>query len=212
VRGTARIVAGAYRERGVWWAILGISWFFSVGAVLLSEFAPLVSDTLGGRQSVATLFLLVFSVSVAIGSVAVNTLLGGRVSARTVPASALVLALLLIDLAWATHGYTRPPAPIGVRGFVAVAAHWRILLDLAGIAIAGGMFVVPLYAILQTAGAAAERSRAIAANNVVNAIVTVVMVPLVIALLRAGIGIPGVIGLLGIATLPVAWGARRLPV
>ena len=211
LRGTARIVAGAYRDRGVWLAILGISWFFSVGAVLLSEFAPLVSDVLGGLQSVATLFLLVFSVCVAIGSVAVNTLLRGKVSARTVPGSALVLGLLLIDLWWATHAHVRPPTPIGVRDFVAAAANWRILLDLAGIAIAGGMFVVPLYAILQTAGAAAERSRAIAANNVVNAIMTVVMVPLVVMLLRAGIGVPGVIGLLGAATLPVAWMARRLP-
>jgi len=209
-RSSWRIVAAAHRDRRLWLAILGISWFFSVGAVLLSEFAPLVSDVLGGRQSVATLFLLVFSVSVALGSVLVNTLLGGRISARTVPAAALVLAAFLIDLWWSTHGHARPAVAIGVRAFVASPAHWRILLDLAGVAGAGGMFVVPLYAILQTGSAPAERSRIIAANNIVNAVMTVAMVVLVGLMLSRGVGIPGVIGTLGALTLPVALLAIRL--
>ena len=210
-RGTWRIVARAYRDRGVWLAILGISWFFSVGAVLLSEFAPLVSDVIGGRQSVATLFLLVFSISVALGSLLVNTLLGGKVTARGVPASAGALGVAMIDLWWSTHGARPPAAPLGVAAFVAAPGSWRILLDIAGIAIAGGTFVVPLYSILQTSSAAAERSRTIAANNIVNAGMTVAMVALVVALLRAGIGIPALIGLLGLATLGVALLARRLP-
>jgi acyl-[acyl-carrier-protein]-phospholipid O-acyltransferase/long-chain-fatty-acid--[acyl-carrier-protein] ligase len=203
-RSTWRITRAARRDRPLWLAILGISWFFSVGAVLLSEFAPLVSDVLGGRQSVATLFLLVFSVSVALGSVLVNTLLRGTVSARYVPAAALLLAAFLIDLWWSTHSPVRSADPIGVRAFVAAAANRRILIDLAGIAVAGGMFVVPLYAILQTGSAPAERSRTIAANNVVNAIMTVAMVGLVSLLLGRGVGIPAVIGVLGALTLPVA--------
>jgi acyl-[acyl-carrier-protein]-phospholipid O-acyltransferase/long-chain-fatty-acid--[acyl-carrier-protein] ligase len=203
-RSTWDVVGAARRDRRLWLAILGISWFFSVGAVLLSEFAPLVSDVLGGRQSVATLFLLVFSVSVALGSVLVNTLLGGKVSARYVPAAALVLAGFLIDLWWSTHDHARSPGMIGVGGFVAVPGNWRILIDLAGIAIAGGIFVVPLYAILQTGSPPAERSRIIAANNIVNAIVTVALVGIVSLAFGLGIGVPGVIGALGALTLPVA--------
>jgi len=203
-RSTWDVVGAARRDRRLWLAILGISWFFSVGAVLLSEFAPLVSDVLGGRQSVATLFLLVFSVSVALGSVLVNTLLGGKVSARYVPAAALVLAGFLIDLWWSTHDHVRSPGTIGVGTFVAVPGNWRILIDLAGIAIAGGIFVVPLYAILQTGSPPAERSRIIAANNIVNAIVTVALVGIVSLAFGLGIGVPGVIGALGVLTLPVA--------
>ena len=86
-------------------AILGISWFFAVGAVLLTDFAPLVSGTLGGRQEVVTLFLLVFSVSIALGSLAVNRLLAGEVSARYVPVSALFLAGFMIDLWLSTGGF-----------------------------------------------------------------------------------------------------------
>ncbi len=204
LRSTWHILAAARRDRGVWLAILGISWFFSVGAVLLSEFAPLVSDVLGGRQSVATLFLLIFSVSVALGSVLVNTLLGGKVSARFVPTAALVLGGCMLDLWWSTRGYAKPGDTVGIGAFVAAPRNWRILIDLAGIAIAGGMFVVPLYAILQTASLPAERSRTIAANNVVNAVMTVAMVGLVSLMLARGVGIPGVIGTLGALTLPVA--------
>jgi len=181
-----------------------------VGAVLLSQFGPLVSGVIGGRPAVATLFLLVFSVGVALGSVLVNTLLEGKVSARYVPAAALVLAGSMIDLWLSTSGYARPAETIGIAAFLRVPANWRILLDLAGIAVAGGLFVVPLYATLQTESPPAERSQTIAANNIANAIMTVAMVGVVTAMLARGIGIPSVIGALGAMTLPVALIARRL--
>jgi len=202
LRGTWRILSVARSGRGVWLAILGISWFFSVGAILLSEFAPLVSGTLHAGPGVVTLFLLVFSVSVALGSLAVGRLLGGEVSARYVPVAALGMAAFLIDLWLATRGYTGAGAD--VAGFVAGAGSWHILLALAGIAFSGGVFIVPLYAILQVYSDPAQRSQVIAANNIVNAAVTVVMVAVVAALLANGAGVPGVIGTLGFATLAVA--------
>jgi len=202
LRGTWRILSVARSGRGVWLAILGISWFFSVGAILLSEFAPLVSGTLHAGPGVVTLFLLVFSVSVALGSLAVGRLLGGEVSARYVPVAALGMAAFLIDLWLATRSYTGTGSD--VAGFLAGAGSWHILLALAGIAFSGGVFIVPLYAILQVHSDPAQRSQVIAANNIVNAAVTVVMVAVVAALLANGAGVPGVIGTLGFATLAVA--------
>ncbi|MET1112220.1 MAG: acyl-[ACP]--phospholipid O-acyltransferase [Allosphingosinicella sp.] len=203
-RSTWRILKSARHGRGVWLSILGISWFFAVGAVLLAQFAPLVGNVLQARQEVATLFLLVFSLSVAFGSMAVNRLLKGEVSARYVPVSALALAAFMIDLWLSTRGYS-PAAPgASVGQFTANAGGWRILIDLAGIAFAGGMFIVPLYAILQTHSPAAERSRTIAANNVVNAAVSVALVGILILLLTYSVSIPSIIGLLGAATLAVA--------
>ncbi|QPQ54380.1 acyl-[ACP]--phospholipid O-acyltransferase [Allosphingosinicella flava] len=203
-RGTWHILKAAHHGRGVWLSVLGISWFFSVGAVLLSEFAPLVNGVLGAQQEVATLFLLIFSVSVAIGSVLVNKLLAGEVSARYVPVSALAMSVFMIDLWLATRGYSAPAAAATITQFLESAGSWHILIDLAGIALAGGMFIVPLYAILQTHSPPEERSRTIAANNIVNAAVTVLMVAILTLLLSRGVTVPAVIGTLGFATLVVA--------
>lgn len=203
-RSTWQILKSARHGRGVWLSILGISWFFAVGAVLLAQFAPLVGNVLDARQEVATLFLLVFSVSVALGSMAVNRLLKGEVSARYVPISALALAAFMIDLWLSTRGYVPAAPDANVGRFWANPGSWRILVDLAGIAFAGGMFIVPLYAILQTHSPAGERSRTIAANNIVNAAVSVLLVGILILLLGANVSVPAIIGLLGAGTLAVA--------
>lgn len=204
VRGTREILRVARRYEGAWLCILGISWFFAVGAVMLSEFAPLATGTLGAGPGVVTLFLLIFSVAVALGSLTVNRLLGGEISARYVPVSALLMAGFIIDLWLATSSYRPQGNAADMAAFAASPGAWRILLDLAGTAFAGGMFIVPLYAILQTATDPSERSRVIAANNIVNAVVTVVLVGVVALLLGRGVGVPGIFGALGFATLAVA--------
>jgi hypothetical protein len=90
--------------------------------------------------------------------------------------------------------------------------HWRILGDLFGIAVAGGIFIVPLYALLQVASEAGHRARAIAANNVVNAAAMVLSALVTMALIAAGVSVPGLFLLSGAATIAVAalvW--RALP-
>lgn len=203
-RSTADVIKSARYGRGVWLSILGISWFFAVGAVLLAEFAPLVKSVLNARPEVATLFLLIFSVSVALGSLTVNKLLAGEVSARYVPISALALAAFLIDLWLATRGYQPAVSMATARQFLDSSGSLRIVIDLVGIAFAGGVFIVPLYAILQTHSPAEMRSRTIAANNIMNAAATVAMVAIVTGLLALGASVPGIIGALGFATLAVA--------
>jgi acyl-[acyl-carrier-protein]-phospholipid O-acyltransferase/long-chain-fatty-acid--[acyl-carrier-protein] ligase len=206
-KGTARIMRAAIATRGVWGAILGISWFFAVGAVIMSEFAPLVSGTLDAKQEVVTLFLLVFSLSIALGSLLVNRLLKGEVSARYVPVAALGMAFFLISLWLATSGYDVQTQGADTRTFLASDGAWGILISLAGIAFSGGVFIVPLYAILQTASAPEERSQMIAANNVANAGLTVTLVGVTALLLAYGFDVPGIIGFLGLSTLAVALAA-----
>ncbi|WP_336969430.1 acyl-[ACP]--phospholipid O-acyltransferase [Sphingobium aromaticiconvertens] len=203
-KSTWHILKAARHGRGVWLSILGISWFFAIGAVLLAEFAPLVSGVLQAKQEVATFFLLIFSLSVALGSLLVNRLLGGAVSARFVPVSALALASFMIDLWLSTTAYVPTRTGAGIADFVGSAGSWRIMVDLFGIAFAGGMFIVPLYAILQTHSPREERSRTIAANNIVNAAITVVVVVIVTLMLARGESVPGVIGVMGFATLSIA--------
>lgn len=203
-KGTLEILGTARHGRGVWLSILGISWFFASGAVLVSEFAPLVSGTLAAKQEVATLFLVVFSLAIALGSFAVNKMLKGEVSARYVPASALVLAVGLIDLWLSTRGFSVRTSGASVAQFLSTPGAIHILIDLGIIAFAGGMFIVPLYAILQVKSPPEERSQIIAANNIVNAGVTVLAVVIMTLLLANGMDIPSLIGVLGFATLAVA--------
>ncbi len=203
-KGTWDVLRTAQAGRGLWLSILGISWFFAVGAVVVAQFAPLVSGTLGAGQSVVTLFLLVFSVAVALGSMTVNRLLKGEVSARYVPGAALGMAVSLIALWLAASGFDVRTSGATVAAFVATPGAIPILACLATLAFAGGMFIVPLYAILQTYSPPEARSRIIAANNILNAGVTVAVVASTAGLLAMGTGVPGVIGALGFATLAVA--------
>jgi acyl-[acyl-carrier-protein]-phospholipid O-acyltransferase/long-chain-fatty-acid--[acyl-carrier-protein] ligase len=203
-RSTWHVLKSAHDGRDAWLCILGISWFFAIGAVLLNDFAPLVTNRLGAGKHVVTLFLLVFSISIAIGSLAVNRLLKGKVSARYVPLSALLMAGFMIDLWLATRGFAVTAPGADIARFVAAPGSWRILIDLAGLAFAGGMFIVPLYALLQTNSPVAERSRIIAANNIVNSLVIVLVMAVVIAMAHYGASIPAVIATMGFSTLVVA--------
>ena len=150
-------------------AILSISFFWAMGAVLAAQFPPLVKNALGADQTVATLFLSVFSVGVAIGSVIVNRLLKNQVSARYSPVSALFMGLFVLDLFrrvrhWPTHG----GGLHDIGTFLTVPNSWMVVVDLLGVAVAGGMFVVPLYAFLTTTVPRSETARTVAANNIVN--------------------------------------------
>jgi len=169
VRASITLVRATLHIRRLFLAILAISFFWAMGAVLAAQFPPLVKNGLSSDQTVATLFLAVFSVGVAIGSVIVNTLLKGRVSARYAPASALLMGIFVLDLYrrvrhWPSHG-----GPLhDIQTFLTVPNSWMVIVDLLGVAVAGGMFVVPLYAFLTITVPKSETARTIAANNIVN--------------------------------------------
>ena len=199
-----RLVRNAMAIRPVWSAILAIAWFYALGAVLLGELIPLVKGVLHAGQDVAVLFLTLFSVGVALGSLLVNRLLKGEVSARFVPASALLLGVFLLDLAFAVGGFRPAAQDVGIAGFVASFSAWRILFDLAAMALSGGVFVIPLYAVLQKDSPDQERSRILAANNIVTAGLTVVAILMAAGLLKLGVGIAGLIAAMGLSALAVA--------
>jgi acyl-[acyl-carrier-protein]-phospholipid O-acyltransferase / long-chain-fatty-acid--[acyl-carrier-protein] ligase len=210
VAATTRVLREAVREKIPFRAMLGISWFWLAGAIYLSQFPAYVRFSLGGQEAVVTLFLTVFTVGIAIGSLLCSRILGGRLSARTVPWGALGIAVFSIDL-WAASPAAMPIAALtGLAGFVAAPTHWRILADLLGIAMSGGIFIVPLYVLLQAASPPAQRARAIAANNVVNAAAMVIAAAATMALLAAGVGVPGLFLLTGAATLLIAAAFWRL--
>jgi acyl-[acyl-carrier-protein]-phospholipid O-acyltransferase/long-chain-fatty-acid--[acyl-carrier-protein] ligase len=201
---TAELVREAVAWRVPFRAMLGISWFWLVGALYLSQFPSYVRFVLGCEETVVTLFLAVFSVGVGAGSMLCNRLLRGKVSARTVPWGILGLALFSIDLWLASPAASDGAVLMPVSAFLAHPAGWRILVDLFGIAASGGVFIVPLYALLQTASDERRRARTIGANNVINAAAMVLSAILTMALVAAGVSVPGQFLLAGIASVAVA--------
>ncbi len=169
VRSSWRLVNSTMHIPRLFLAIVSISFFWAIGAILAAQFPPLVKNALGADNTVATLFTAIFSVGVAIGSIIVNRLLKGHVSARYSPGSVIVMGLFVLDLWWNVKGWEHVGTGLmNWRDFLALTTGDRIILDLLGIAIAGGMFVVPLYAFLTTTVAKSQTARTVAANNIVN--------------------------------------------
>ncbi len=168
-RSSWRLVNSTMHIPRLFLAIVSISFFWAIGAILAAQFPPLVKNALGADNTVATLFTAIFSVGVAIGSIIVNRLLKGHVSARYSPGSVIVMGLFVLDLWWNVKGWEHVGTGLmNWREFLALTTGDRIILDLLGIAIAGGMFVVPLYAFLTTTVAKSQTARTVAANNIVN--------------------------------------------
>ena len=205
IAATARLIAEARRERVRFRSILGISWFWLVGATYLSQFPTYVHLYLNSEEGVVSLFLTVFSVGVGCGSLLGNRILKGRINAKVVPWAGLGIALFSI-LLWAASpgGGAYTGALLTVGDFLAAPMHWAILVALFGIAVSGGVFVLPLYTLLQVAGDEHRRARAIGANNVVNAAAMVLSAIAVVGLVAAGVSVPQLFLLTGILTLGVA--------
>ncbi|QXQ08704.1 MFS transporter [Sphingosinicellaceae bacterium] len=180
-------LGGAFANRSIAVATIAISWFWAIGAIYTTQFAPLAKSVLGGSEGVATLFLAAFSVGVALGSVAVGRLLKGRVSVRLAPCAGLVMAVAGIDLYFAESAFAADAGTL--MQFLARPAAWRLLADLSVLSFAGGVFSVPLYAVLQTAGEPGGRSRAIAANNIINGVFQIGGVVAIGAAVSGGVGI-----------------------
>ncbi len=170
VRASIDLVRKTAHDSRVFLAIMAISFFWTIGTVLFVQFPPLAKNVLYASKEVASLFLVIFSIGVAIGSMAVNALLKGKVSARFSPGSVLVMALFVVAFVLVCHQWTEHPEGtlMNVSGFLAEPLAIPLMLCLLGIAVAGGMFVVPLYAFLTTFVDKSQTSRTIAANNIVN--------------------------------------------
>lgn len=204
-----RALGEAMASRQLAIATICISWFWALGAVYTSQFVPLAKNDLGGSEGVATLFLAAFSIGVAIGSAGVGRLLGGQISTRLSPWAGVVMALAGIDLWFAERAMGGAAGDIAA--FLADPRSWRVLADLTVLAIAGGVFSVPLYGVLQTATDPASRSRAIAANNIVNAGFQVAAVLGIGVAIGHGISVPTALVAAGLTVVLLIPLLRMLP-
>ena len=209
LRETSHLLHAARGNRPVWLCLLGISWFWVLGATLLAELPTLVRDDIGADAHVVTLMLTFFSVGVGAGSLLCARILKGEVTARHVPFAALGLSVFIWDFAHAVgHVHGLPD----VQAVLSSLAGWRMLSDLLLLSVFGGLYSVPLYAIIQERSAAAERARMIAANNVVNALAMAAAAALTALLALIGVAPVTILLLAAVANLAVAvWIVRILP-
>ena len=204
VRASIRLVSETLHVPRLLLAVMAISAFWMQAAILGTLFAPLVKNVLDADQSVATLFLAVFSIGVAIGSLAINRLLCGTVSARYAPMAAIVMGLFLVDLHHVAAHWQAPDEMTGLADFLHVPQAPHLLVDLLGVAIFGGMFVVPLYAFLTTTVDKLHTARTVAANNIVNSGAMVIGALLFAGLVRLGMPVADTLVVVALGSLLAA--------
>ena len=172
-------------------SLLGISWMWFFGAVFLSQFPSFAKEVLHGNAQVASLLLVVFSVGIGVGSLMCELLSRRHVEIGLVPLGAIGMTVFSVDLYFASRSLPQV-AEMGLSAFVGVAAHWRVMADLALLSLFAGLYSVPMYALIQLRAQPTHRARIIAANNILNALFMIASALLAGALLAAGLSVPQV--------------------
>ena len=201
---TAALVRHLWTDPRLWWGALVSSWFWLSGIIVLSLLPPLVGRVLGGNEEVATAFLAVFSVAVAIGSGLAALIARGRILLWPTPVGAVILGLCALDLGWANYAIEPGATMAGIDAVLGSLRGVRSLIDLSGIAIGGGLFIVPAFAAVQAWAGVDRRARVVAAVNVLNAAFMVGGSLAVSLLQKAGAGTPALFMALGASNLLVA--------
>jgi acyl-[acyl-carrier-protein]-phospholipid O-acyltransferase/long-chain-fatty-acid--[acyl-carrier-protein] ligase len=190
----------------IWWGAVVTCWFWVVGGVALVLLPPLVKNVLGGSEIVATFCLGIFAISIAIGSGLAAWLAAGRIILLPTVIGAVLLGIFSFDLGLATWGLLPAEQGMGIVAVFGSLRGFRIAVDLAGLAVAGGLFIVPVFAAVQAWAGIDRRARVVAGVNVLNAAAMAVST-LVIALLQVppiSATTPALFMLMGVASLGVA--------
>lgn len=212
-RATKNMMKSILTNRQLLPAVLAISWFWLIGAVVMTKLPDYTHYVLGADTSVFALFLALFSVGIAFGSLAISYLLKGRITLYYVPLAMFFLSFFIVDLYWATPNILPNAKPLTLTAFLSSLNHWRITLDFFLFSFCSGLFVVPLYAYLQVSCEEGARARLIAANNIISALAMVVGSLLVMVMLQLNITIGFVflvLALLNMVVATILWFALRV--
>lgn len=184
-------------------SVLGISWMWFVGSVLMSQFPVIAKDVLHGNTQVASLLLTVFALGIGIGSLLCEVLSHKQVEIGLVPVGALGMSVFLVDLYFATRHLPNPGHLLTVAEFVSTWPNWRVMIDLLLLCLFTGLYSVPMYALVQMRSQPSHRARIIGANNILNAVFMIASAILTGLLLQWGLSIPQIFLALAIANAVV---------
>ena len=206
---TWQVIRFAAQTRAIFLSLLGISWFWLVGALILAQLPAYAKDVLGGDKSVYTMLLAAFSVGTALGSLCCEKLSGHKVEIGLVPLGSIGMTICLLDLYFESHGARYGMQPPGAAAVSWLAflneGGWDVALDCALIGLFGGLFIVPLYALILQRSPESHRARIIACNNIMNAGFMVLAAALAILWLEVlGLTIPQLFILAAVLNAAVA--------
>lgn len=200
---TKALIHYSRERREIFLAILGISWFWLMGAIFLGEFPVLVKDVLKANEHVVTLFLTLFSVGLALGAILCNRLLKNKVDASYVPLGALGITTFTLHFYLTLNHAATTTSIQTLTEFLSQSKNWKIILDLVLLAIFGGLYTVPLYALLQQRSEKSHRARVIASNNVINALFMVIAALFTMTMLGLGFSVNSLFLVLAIGNAAV---------
>jgi MFS family permease len=207
-----RLVSATMHIPRLFLAICAISFFWMIGAVVIAVFPPMVKNDLFADQRVASTLNALFSIGIATGSIVINRLLKGRVSAKFAPASVIAMGVLFVAFSLLMRAWPVPPSGhlYGWLEFFWLPRAVPLVLVLMGIAVTGGIFVVPLYAFLTTTVTKDQTARTVAANNVVNSGAMVIGTLAIGALAAMGLSAANTLLVVAAMCLGAAWLAQKL--
>ena len=203
-RSTAAMLRHLRADTRLWWGALVTSWFWLIGIVVLSLLPPLIKSLLGGNEDTVTAYLALFSVAIGIGSALAALIACGRIVLRTTFAGALLLGVFALDLGMVMFGAAPTTLALEPAAVLTSPLGLRAAVDLAGLAVAGGLFIVPAFAAVQAWSDADYRARTVAAVNVLNAAFMTGATVLVALLQNFGVTVPMLFLGIGVTTLAVA--------
>lgn len=189
-------------NRTVFLSILGISWFWFLGATYLVQLPNYTKTALNGNEQVVTLLLTLFTVGIGTGSLMCNWLSGKKIEIGLVPFGSIGLTLFGIDL-FLSRPETVPEVTVGIMAFLS-AGNLRLIIDVVLIGFFGGLYIVPLMALVQQRSEPEHLSRVIAGNNIINSLLMVLSAIVAIAVLSSGFSIAQLFLLVAIVNALVA--------
>jgi 1-acyl-sn-glycerol-3-phosphate acyltransferase len=200
---TWRVLKLTHEDRAIFNAVLGISWFWFFGTVMIAQLPNYTRHVLGGDGSVNTLALTLFSIGTGVGSLLCERLSGKRVEIGLVPMGAFGLTVFAVDLFFA-HPVLSAGVPLNWTSFLAAPGAWRVVMDLTMIGAFAGFYVVPLFAFVQSRAPRERLSRIIAGNNIVNALLICAASAFGIGLTMLGLSVPMIFLITGLINIAVA--------
>jgi hypothetical protein len=193
-------------NRAVFLSVLAISWFWFFGAAMLSLLPSFTKEVLGAGERVNTFLLSLFCVGIGVGSLGCERLSGRRVELGLVPLGSIGMSLFSLDLFFASDNAPAAGAALrGLREVLAQPGGLRVAFDLAALAASCGLFVVPLYALVQQRAEPSQRARVVAGSNILGAAFMVISALEVTGLLALGLSIPWILAVLALQNAVVAF-------
>lgn len=200
---TRHTLAIARSDRIIFQSMMAISWFWFLGAAYLTQFPNFTKVFLNGTESSVSFLLALFSVGIALGSLACDKLSNHRIDVGIVPLGSFGISIF--GYLMATSIPDELPIFSQFSEFAAYQPLWPLFAYLLLLGASGGVFIVPLYALMQQRAKETERAQVIAALNIYNSLFMVCSAILgIICLTLLDLTIPHLFVLLSVMNLLLA--------